>query len=126
MAGGLLAFTHAELVPGFDLISKACHLEEAIRTCDLVVTGEGRIDIQTGQGKVPAGVARIARDFEKPVVAFCGMASDSTLCESNCQFNEIISVANLAIDMPDSMNNASKYLALAAESFARRWTRVLD
>ena len=38
----------------------------------LVITGEGRLDSQTAKGKAPVGVARIAKMYGKPVIAFAG------------------------------------------------------
>ena len=56
-AGGLgyafAYFLHAELVHGIDIVLQEIHLEVAVRTADLVITGEGRMDAQTLMGKTP-------------------------------------------------------------------------
>jgi len=58
-------------------------IEKAIENCDIVVTGEGKIDSQTAMGKAPMGIANIAKKHNKPVVAFCGTASsDADICNS--------------------------------------------
>lgn len=78
-AGGLPAGLHAalgaRLTSGFDAVAQALRLGERIRACDVVLTGEGRLDAQTGGGKVVAGVARLAREAGRPVVAVVGAAS---------------------------------------------------
>ncbi|MDX1655653.1 MAG: glycerate kinase, partial [Candidatus Competibacteraceae bacterium] len=51
-------------------------LAETIDGADLVITGEGKIDAQSLFGKVPVGVARIARARGIPVVAFSGLIED--------------------------------------------------
>ncbi|HEY5894519.1 MAG TPA: glycerate kinase [Chthoniobacterales bacterium] len=71
---GLLTFCKAKLASGFDIVADLIRLEERIRESDLVITGEGRLDSQTLSGKGPAGVARIARRFGKPVMALAGAA----------------------------------------------------
>lgn len=75
-AGGLGfaldAFLHAELTPGIEIVMEETHLEEKIKTADLVVTGEGRLDAQTAMGKAPVGVAKLAEKYHKPVIAFAG------------------------------------------------------
>jgi glycerate kinase len=43
-----------------------------VADADLVITGEGRIDGQTIQGKTPVGVARVAQRHGKPVIAIGG------------------------------------------------------
>lgn len=122
IGAGLLAFASATLSPGFDLIAEACRLEMQICKCDLVITGEGKIDAQTNQGKVPIGVARISKRYGKPVVGFCGTLDLSAQPTASTAFAEIIAIDTLAADTADAMENAARYLAQAAESFARHWT----
>ena len=75
-AGGMgfafLSFTRGVLEPGVQIILEETGLEQYIRSADLVVTGEGRLDGQTSMGKAPVGVARLAKQFHKPVVALAG------------------------------------------------------
>lgn len=75
-AGGLgfafLAFTNAVLESGIKIVLEETHLEEEIRNADIIVTGEGRMDGQTAMGKAPAGVAKLAKKYEKTVIGFCG------------------------------------------------------
>lgn len=87
-AGGLgfafLAFTNATLQSGVDIVLKNCGLEENIKTADLVITGEGRLDGQTVMGKAPIGVARIAKKYQKKVIAFAGaLGKGAELCLSS-------------------------------------------
>lgn len=72
LGAGLLGFLKAELQPGVDMVVDAVGLEAHMRGCTLVVTGEGRLDGQTLNGKTPAGVARVAGRLGLPVVAVCG------------------------------------------------------
>jgi glycerate kinase len=69
---GLVAFLGARIRPGVDLVTNVIGLEKKLAGCDLVVTGEGRMDGQTAFGKGPAGVAKIARKLGIPVIAICG------------------------------------------------------
>ena len=84
-AGGLgfafLSFTNSVLDSVIHIFIEETKLEEAIREADLVVTGEGCLDGQTVQGKAPVGVARLAKKYEKPVIAFSGIATrDAAAC----------------------------------------------
>jgi glycerate 2-kinase len=76
LAAGLHAFFGAELVAGFDLIAAATGVPGAIEAADLVITGEGRIDASTVEGKVVAGVARLARQARVRCVAVAGEIDD--------------------------------------------------
>lgn len=75
-AGGLgfalLSYLNAVLEPGISLVLRILGLEEEIRTADLVITGEGRMDAQTAMGKVPVGVAKLAKKYGCSVVALAG------------------------------------------------------
>jgi glycerate kinase len=75
-AGGLgaaLAALGAELVPGADWVLEAVVLAERLRAADLAVTGEGRVDATTREGKAPAAVARAARAAGVRCVVFGGV-----------------------------------------------------
>ena len=75
-AGGMgfafRTFLRAELTPGVEIVMEETGLESYIRHSDLVITGEGRLDSQTAKGKAPVGVARVAKMYGKPVIAFAG------------------------------------------------------
>jgi glycerate kinase len=71
LAGGLAALG-AELAPGFELVADSVGLEEALAGADLVVTGEGLLDVTSFAGKVVGGVARRASAHRLPVVAVAG------------------------------------------------------
>jgi glycerate 2-kinase len=72
---GLMSFCNAELRPGFDVVADAVELKEKIKAADVVITGEGKLDTQTLEGKAPAGVARLARKLGKGVFAIVGRAA---------------------------------------------------
>ena len=72
MGAALMAFLGAELRSGIEIVTQALNLEEHIHDCTLVVTGEGRIDSQSIHGKVPVGVANVAKKYHKPVIGIAG------------------------------------------------------
>lgn len=72
MGAALMAFLGAELKSGIEIVTQALNLEEHIHDCTLVVTGEGRIDSQSIHGKVPVGVASVAKKYHKPVIGIAG------------------------------------------------------
>jgi len=74
LPAGLAATTEARLRPGFEEVADRFQLREKISACDLVITGEGRLDEQTSGGKVVGGVAGLGVQLGKPVVAFVGAA----------------------------------------------------
>ena len=75
-AGGLGAATAAlgaTLAPGADWVLRALGFERRLRGADLVVTGEGRVDVSTREGKAPAAVAAAAGAADVRCVVFGGV-----------------------------------------------------
>lgn len=69
-------FANAELKPGIDIVLNAIELEKELADADVVITGEGRLDSQTAMGKVPIGVAKLAKNYGCKVIAFAGGVTD--------------------------------------------------
>lgn len=87
-AGGLgfalRSYLGATLTPGIDLIIEATGLDEVIKSADIVITGEGRLDGQSYMGKAPIGIAKLAKKYGKPVIAFAGAVTpDARICNSH-------------------------------------------
>ncbi len=72
MGAALYAFCGAQLRQGIEIVTDALNLDSLVADADLVITGEGRIDSQTIHGKVPVGVAKIAKRHNKPVIGLAG------------------------------------------------------
>lgn len=72
LGGGFKALLGARLERGVDMVLEAIHFEDIIKGCDLVVTGEGRLDSQTMMGKAPYGVLQASKRQGVPCVAIGG------------------------------------------------------
>lgn len=87
-AGGLgyafKTFLNADLTSGIDIIMNEINLEKDLADADFVITGEGRLDRQTVMGKAPVGVAKLAKKYQIPVIAFAGsVTKDADICNKN-------------------------------------------
>lgn len=75
-AGGLgyalMSFCQAELKSGFDTIAEIMSLAQHIADVDLIITGEGKLDVQSAMGKVAGGISQLAKASQTPVIAICG------------------------------------------------------
>lgn len=72
LGAGLVAFFGASLRPGLALLAEATGLGDEVRTADLVITGEGRLDDSSLAGKAPVAIAAMARSARTPCVAIVG------------------------------------------------------
>ncbi|MDR0845820.1 MAG: glycerate kinase [Tannerella sp.] len=77
LGGGFIAFLQASLKPGIQMVLDALRFDERIRNADLIITGEGRLDRQTGMGKTPAGVLEAGKKQHIPVIAIGGSVEET-------------------------------------------------
>ena len=109
-AGGialpLLAFFHAEIVPGAAFVLQELNFDEAVQWADFVITGEGKIDGQTLHDKAPKAVADVARRYRKPVFAIGGTVTR----DASAAFDGIFSLVSGPVSLEKAMNNAAELL----------------
>ncbi len=72
IAGGLSNYLGAEISSGSDLINDINNIEQKIKSADLVITGEGRFDLQSLHGKGPMSIIELAQKHKKQVIVICG------------------------------------------------------
>ncbi|HEY8911610.1 MAG TPA: glycerate kinase [Desulfosporosinus sp.] len=72
LGAGVVGFLSAKLRPGSQMVLEVAKADEKIKHADLVLTGEGRTDFQTAYGKVPVGVAALAKKYQVPVLVISG------------------------------------------------------
>jgi len=117
LAAGLVAFANAEIMSGFDVLGELIFLEEKIRNTDLVITGEGKMDRQTGYGKAPYRVASLASKHQKKVVAFTGITDKGFEELYEKGFDNIIPISPPLDLNVDVLKNASVLLQKAVEDY---------
>lgn len=124
-AGGLgfafRTFLQASLESGIQIILEETKLESYIQAADIVVTGEGRLDGQTVMGKAPAGVADIAKKYQKPVLAFSGSVSaDASAC-NNAGINAFFPILQNVVSLEEAMKTevAMRNMASTTEQVFR-------
>ena len=114
-AGGLgyafLAYLHASLLPGIEVVLEETRLEEYLKDANLLITGEGRLDAQTANGKAPAGAAALAKKHGIPVIALAGIIK---LSEEEAPLLHAAGIDEwYAITPPDMPHETAKQPAVA-------------
>jgi len=115
VAAGLHTFFNAELVNGIDYFLQATGFEKELAKANMVITGEGSIDMQTLQGKGPFGVAKKAKEFLLPVIGMAGsvpLVTDKALQE---YFDQLISINDNLTDLETAIKNTYFNLEKAAQ-----------
>ncbi len=72
LGAGLVAFTGATIRKGIEIVLDVSEFDRWVQEVDVVITGEGNTDFQTAMGKTPIGVAKRAKQFNKPVICISG------------------------------------------------------
>lgn len=126
-AGGMgfafRTFTNAVLESGIEIVLEETDLASRLRDADLVVTGEGRLDGQTAMGKAPVGVARLAKRYGKPVIAFAGSVTPDAAACNGAGIDAFFPILRGICTLEEAMDpdNARHNLADAAEQAFRLW-----
>ena len=119
LGAGLIAFLGAKLISGIEIVSEVVGLTDYLSEASLVFTGEGRIDAQTLFGKTVAGVAAKAKAFRIPVVAIAGEVAGDYKELYQYGIDAVLSIAPGPLSLKESMANAEKLIADAAERALR-------
>lgn len=118
-AGGigfaLLSFFDCGLESGFELLAKRGNLEEKIKSADMVISGEGRFDSQSLQGKVPIGISRMAKRHHVPTVLFVGKAENGLTSLPEENIAAIIPIVDAPMSLEGAMSNGPRLLGQAVE-----------
>jgi glycerate kinase len=117
---GLLGFTGAVVRPGVEVVAELVGLADALEAADLVITGEGRADEQTLQGKTAQGVATLARTRNAPVALLCGaLGRGAEALDAAGAFAVVQPVADRPTDLATAMSETHRLLVAAAARLAR-------
>jgi len=108
LGGGFLAFLPATLKRGIQMVLEALDFDSRIQNADLIVTGEGKLDRQTGMGKTPAGILEAGKRQQIPVVAIGG-AVEETEALLKQGFLAVLSIQPGPVTLEQAMDQAFAY-----------------
>jgi glycerate kinase len=118
-AGGLGAafrvMLGAQVVSGLELIAKQVQLNKQLENTDLVITGEGKMDNQTLQGKVPLGISRLSQQADIPTIAFVGEFTGDKEAFKKAGIQVIIPIVDQIATVEEAMENAGENLKRTAQ-----------
>ena len=116
---GLVAFTGAKLVSGIEAVLQAADFDEKLKWADLVITGEGRIDGQSINGKVPTGIAKRASAYGVPVIAIVGSIGINAEVVYQYYIETMESCVSAPCTIEDAITNTETNLVNATERIMR-------
>lgn len=119
LGGGIIAFLDGELQSGVEKVLDIIGFDKIAEEADLVITGEGRIDNQTKFGKVPVGVAKRAKLYNKPVIAIAGSVGDDIDDLYQMGIDLVLDIINKPMNLSYAMENAEKLMIDTGKTIGR-------
>ena len=112
-AGGLgfafVSYLNSTLESGIELVMKETALESHIKDADIIVTGEGRLDGQSYMGKAPVGVAKLAKKYNKLVIAFSGCVTEDAVVCNDYGIDAFFPILRKPCTLEEAMNTDNAY-----------------
>lgn len=124
LGAGLIAFLNAKLEKGIDMMMETVSFRERIKNAALIITGEGRMDKQTGYGKTVYGVIKAAKLQGIPVIGICGSIGDGVEELYSKGLTAVFSIINRPMTLQEAMEHADELLTSTAENIMRLFTKT--
>ncbi len=110
LGAGSVVFLNGTLKSGIEIVTQFTQLEKYILDCDLVITGEGKIDGQTIFGKTPIGVAKVAKKHNKKVIGLSGSLGEGYEKVYSYGIDSVFSVLKEITTLEDALLNGEDNL----------------
>lgn len=119
MGAGCVLFLGAEIISGAELILQYSNAEEHIKNAGVIITGEGKIDTQTMNGKLVDAVTKLCLKHQKPVIALCGTLALPADALKASGLTAAFSIVNAPMSIDDAIENAYLLLTETAYNIGR-------
>lgn len=119
MAGGMYAFTGAKLKMGIEVVLDTVGFDSLLQGADLVLTGEGKLDNQSLEGKAVVGVAKRAKKYGVPTVALVGGVEEDLREVYDVGVSAVFSINRRPEDLAISKHKSAQNLQACVEDIVR-------
>lgn len=117
--GTLQGFLSAKVVSGIDWVLEQCRFNDHLKDASLVLTGEGKTDAQTLNGKAMFGIATAAKAAHVPVIGISGSLGSELNGLFSCGVTALFSICNRPMPLSDALENAAELIANQTENVLR-------
>ncbi len=119
LGAGLVAFVNAKLLSGIDAVLDACDFDRRIQQADLILTGEGKIDLQSAMGKTISGLLKRAEKASIPVIAIGGAILDGAERLYDLGLLSMFSICDRPMTLDQAIDDADRLIEKAAQNIMR-------
>ncbi|WP_022794874.1 glycerate kinase [Marinococcus halotolerans] len=127
LASALEGCLKGRLEPGIQFILKESNFYERVRDASLVITGEGKIDYQSGSGKTPVGVARAVKEVNPsiPVIAICGQLGEGFENVYEEGITAVFSISEGPSTLQKAVADSKKLIAHLAGNLSKFYGQII-
>ena len=119
LGAGLLVFCEAKMCRGITKILEILNIHNHLRDADLVITGEGRMDSQSLNGKAPVGIAKLAKKYNLPVIAIVGSTEGDLTEIYQAGIDLVIDIINQPMTLDHAIKDVEWLITNAGETAMR-------
>lgn len=114
-------FCQAKTCNGIETILNLVEIEKKIAQAALVITGEGKLDQQSLNGKVPVGIAELAKKHHKPVIAVVGSREKEVSAAYAAGIDLILPIIHRPMSLQEAMTQVEENVVIAGETAIRAY-----
>lgn len=118
---GMRSFLDAQLCHGFTTVATVLQLDDAVKKADLVIGGEGSIDLQTMDGKVLKGLSEICKRHNKPLILVAGKIANQMVMKDLLHAKDAFQLVNDNITEQQAIENANVLLEKTGSLIAQKY-----
>lgn len=126
LGAGLMLFCGAEFYQGVDKILDLLGINQILKSADLVITGEGKLDAQSLNGKAPIGIAQRAKKYDLPVIAIAGGVSGDIEKVYEYGIDLVLTTVNRPMELKEAIKETRSLLQSAGETALRSYLLAND
>lgn len=115
---GLTAFANVSIVQGSNYILDRIGFSKVLKKADVVITGEGAIDLQTLEGKASYAVAQMAKTRGINVIGVAGNIPKEPNEELNRYFDTLISINRKRAPLEEAIRHTKQNLIIIGRDIA--------
>jgi glycerate 2-kinase len=121
VGAGAIVYLNAELVSGADKMLEITNLSSKIASCQLAITGEGRLDLSTLEGKLPGKVAEMAKEAGVPCIGLYGLLDpEAEEALRAAGFTDLMPVAPESVPLDEKLRNAQEFMLKTGRELGSR------
>lgn len=124
IAASLLAYFDTTITRGIDIVIQASKIHDYIQNTRWMITGEGKIDGQTLEGKVVSEIAELAHREQIPVIAFCGLLEASTAELAELKLKAVEQLVSCETSKYQAIQQAGPLLTEKVKSYFKHQTNI--